>query len=401
METREVERWHTRYDKDAVRRAEDDLQRQHEDERERDRQRREREKEERDRRERQDLEARKQKELKDKMAKRLEGLEKYKVGSKKNMEQDVTKEGIKHVNIVMFGPSGSGKSSFIQIAEQILLGKTTALVQADSKEGTTILEKYLAGSELKFHLVDTRGFFHLKESMHRELNNILTGKIRPSQLIVREEDSGSLPPGQSMREGPVPLKDKMHAVICVLGQKDPKRDSDQMKNIRKMLKEEGYSPVGATAFLNEGDFTNKDKRESAMIKMSTVMGCPLDRTYAFVNHIAAKTPMFTESSINVLEVLETALISAEMYIKTQLQREAAVKVRAKSTADASSMSVRDFMSQIGEKHGWEEAKVNSAVQKLEDEDVYNVAGLKEFWDEVKSKLSLGMRSAVQNTLFPK
>ncbi|XP_035681885.1 uncharacterized protein LOC118419555 [Branchiostoma floridae] len=401
MGTREVERWHDRYDEDAVRRAEADLQRQHEDERERDRQRREHEREERDRSERHAREAREQKALEDKMTGHhlglLSGLKTYTVGKKKNIK------GLHYVNIAMFGPTGSGKSSFIQTAEQILLGKTTALVQADSKEGTTILEKYLAGSTLKFHLVDTRGFFDLDDSMHQELDNILTGKIRPSQVIVRsKEEKESLSSGQTrMREGPVPLQDKIHAVICVLGHKDPKAYGEKMTNIRKSLREEGYSPVGAVAFINEADFNDKGKRESAMIKMSASMGAPRDRTYAFVNHIAAKTTITQESTINVLEILDTALISAEMYIKVQQQREAAAKARAKPTTDATSLSVRDFMAQIGQKHGWEEAKVDSAVQKLEDEDVYNVAGLKEFWGEVKSKLSLGMRSAIQNALFPK
>ncbi|XP_078684614.1 uncharacterized protein LOC144918050 [Branchiostoma floridae x Branchiostoma belcheri] len=402
MGTREVDVWHETCDQDAVRRAESDLQRQHEEERERDRQRREREREERDRRDTQQREARAQKEQADKMAGRerelLERLKNYTAGKKRNIK------GIDHVNIAMFGPSGSGKSSFIQIAEQILLGKTTALVQSDSKEGNIILEKFLTGSHLKFHLVDTRGFFDLDESMHEELDNILTGKIRPSQVIVRsEEEKKTLTSGQTrMRQGPVGLQDKMHAVICILGNRDPKEYGQKMAKIRASLKEEGYGPVGAVAFVKEEDFVDPGKREESMIKMSASMGSPRDRTYAFLNHIAAKSAISAESTINVLEVLDTALVAAEMYIRVQQQRETIAKERAEPTAgaDSSSMSVRDFIAQIGNKHGWEETKMDSAVQKLEEEEIFNVAGLKKFWEEVKSKLSLGMRSAIQNALFP-
>ncbi|CAH1267101.1 Hypp3685 [Branchiostoma lanceolatum] len=325
------------------------------------------------------------------------GLTTYKVGSRNN----IATQGFKHVNIALFGPTGSGKSSFIQIAEKILLGKTTVITQSDAKEGTIILLEFL--TDLKFHLFDTRGFFDLDKDMEQELDNILGGRIRPSQVIVRgEEEKESLGPGQSgLRKGPIPLKDKMHGVICILGHKDPKAYGDKMTSIRGSLKREGYSPVGGLAFVKEGDFADKDKRESLMVKMSASMGSPRDRTYAFVNHIATETEISTESAVSVMEILDTALIAAEGYIKVQQQRETYAKERAKPTADAAHMPIKDFISQLAEEHNWDDTKVNEAAKKMDEEDIYDVAGLRQFWGEVKSKFSLGMRSAIQTALFPK
>ncbi|XP_019622055.1 PREDICTED: uncharacterized protein LOC109468240 [Branchiostoma belcheri] len=402
MFTRKKEevRWHERYDEDAVKKAESELERKHEEKLARERASRQREREERDDRERRERERKEQQELTKRMtvlrSGLTSGLKNYTVGSKTN----IAKQGIGHVNIAMFGPTGSGKSSFIQIAETILLGpeKTTIMTQSDAKEGTIILLPFL--TDLNFHLFDTRGFFDLNESMHQELNNILTGRIRPSQVIAREEDAGSLPRGQAMRQGYIPLKDKMHGIICILGHKDPKEYSAKMQAIRKGLKEEGYSPVGAVAFESERDFVNEEKRGRQMVKMSAAMGSPLDRTFAFVNHIATQTKISPESAISVMDILDTALVAAEGYIKVQQQRETYAKEREKHTY-AASMTIRDFISQIAVDHFWDEAKVNEAVRKLEDEDIFDVARLRQFWGEVESTLSLGMRSVIHDVLFPK
>ncbi|XP_019636249.1 PREDICTED: uncharacterized protein LOC109478877 [Branchiostoma belcheri] len=400
MFTRKQEkvRWHERYDEDAVKAAEDELETQHEEKLERERVSRQREREERDRRERHGRERREQEEVTRRMAllrsDLTNGLKNYRVGSKTN----IARQGIDHVNIAMFGPAGGGKTSFIQIAETILLGRSTVITQSDAKEGTIILLESL--TDLKFHLFDTGGFFDLNKSMHQELNNILTGRIRPSQIIAREEDRGSLPAGQPMREGPVPLTERMHGVICILGHKDPKEYSVKMQAIRKGLKEEGYSPVGAVAFESERDYINGKERERQMVKMSAAMGSPRDRTFAFVNHIATGTHISAESAIKVMDTLDTALIAAEGYIKVQQQRETYAKERAKST-DPEHVSIREFMVQIAAEHYWSESKVDETIRKLEDEEIYNVAGLKQFWDEVKPTMSLGMRSVFQSVLFPK
>ncbi|XP_019647189.1 PREDICTED: uncharacterized protein LOC109487626 [Branchiostoma belcheri] len=395
--TEEQDRWHDTYDEDEVMEAEDEVEREHDERRETERARRQQERAERDRREREERERREQQELTRKMTgqqrKLKEGLESYTVGSKVN----IAKQGFDHVNIALFGPTGSGKSSFIQIAEKILLGKTTAITQSDATEGTVILQEFL--TDKNFRLFDTRGFFDLNETMHQELDNILSGRIRPSQVILRrEDDRESLPAGQALRTGSIPLQDRMHGVICILGHKDPKEYSNKMKDIRKSLKSEGYSPVGGLAFVNKTDFDNKEKRESLMAKMSGAMGSPRDRTYAFVNHILTETETSPESAVSVLEVLDTALIAAEGYIRVQQQRETYAKERAEPTIDAAHMSIRDFISQLAEEHHWGEERVKEVVQKLEDEDIYDVAGLKEFWGEVKSRLKVGMRSAVQTAL---
>ncbi|KAI8513755.1 hypothetical protein Bbelb_080790 [Branchiostoma belcheri] len=372
MFTRKKEevRWHERYDEDAVKKAESELERKHEEKLARERASRQREREERDDRERREhCERLRRSTLKIHRSNWADGR-KVKLG---RALADVDSDSPLFVDAL--GDQGRG-----QIVE-LIKKKTTIMTQSDAKEGTIILLPFL--TDLNFHLFDTRGFFDLNESMHQELNNILTGRIRPSQVIAREEDAGSLPRGQAMREGYIPLKDKMHGIICILGHKDPKEYSAKMQAIRKGLKEEGYSPVGAVAFESERDFVNEEKRGRQMVKMSAAMGSPLDRTFAFVNHIATQTKISPESAISVMDILDTALVAAEGYIKVQQQRETYAKEREKHTY-AASMTIRDFISQIAVDHFWDEAKVNEAVRKLEDEDIFDVARLRQFWDELQA-----------------
>ena len=60
--------------------------------------------------------------------------------------------------------------------ERTLLGKDkqTAFEQGAGAEGTVNLEEYL--SQLKFNLVDTRGFFDIDDQTFKECLNIMEGR---------------------------------------------------------------------------------------------------------------------------------------------------------------------------------------------------------------------------------
>ncbi|XP_035681901.1 uncharacterized protein LOC118419564 [Branchiostoma floridae] len=298
----------------------------------------------------------------------------------------------------MIGPTGSGKTSFINIAEKLLTDKTTAITQSEGKEGTLQLEEYLP--EFNFRLIDTRGYFHLDRKQFDELKNILTGKIRPGQTIVRDDDDEDLLPEQSWRTDEAPLGEQIHGVICVMEDSDPrlKQYTTRMKSIKEYLKNEGYSPVSALAFEKEEEFKNIYKRRHTVEYLSSAIGSPIDRTFPFINHLASGTDisMDPDSALNVLDILDTAVMAAEKFIRVQLQRKKTSNEREARSSELP--SVVEFIKNIGRAHNWEQVRMDALVRMLHRKDIYDVSALRKYWGSIRRELTLGPRSAIERAL---
>ncbi|XP_066286347.1 uncharacterized protein [Branchiostoma lanceolatum] len=380
--TEEEVRWHNRWDDDSEQRGIDEAVRDFEERRG----------------------SQKMKEVKETLLRIKKDLEDYNVGSKLRLGKffPAKVKEIENINIAMVGPTGSGKSSFINIAEQVMMGpgEATAITQSTGREGTIHLEEFL--TKFNFRLIDTRGYFDLDEGWSQELKNILTGKIRPGQTIERETDDTALAPEQHMRPDEAPFGEQIHGVICVMVDKDPRLEQykTRMKSIKEYLREQGYSPVAALAFEDEDDFKDEDKRRDVMEELSAAVGSPIDKTFPFINHLASGSDIKKdpESVLNVLDILDTAVTAAEKFIKVRLQREKYSRERQAKGAGPESQSVSDFIQTIGKAHNWDKSRVDSLVQLLNDDDIYDVSTLRESWDDVSPKLTMGMRSVLKQAL---
>ena len=105
----------------------------------------------------------------------------YKFGNKMKLDsfRGLAIDDVTQLRIGVFGPTGSGKSCFINTCERAVrqTDKGTAPDSTTGQEGTITLQDYLP--ELFFNLVDTRGFFNYNYNETVEFQNILQEIYNP------------------------------------------------------------------------------------------------------------------------------------------------------------------------------------------------------------------------------
>ena len=137
-------------------------------------------------------------------------------------------EDVTQLRIGVFGPSGSGKSCFINTCERTVrqTEKGTAQDSTTGQEETIILQDYL--QEMFFHLVDTRGFFHYNANEAAEFENVLTGKIQPGDEIVRPAE-GQTTGARGIYQR-TEFWQRMHGVIFVVNANNPRLQEDLLRH---------------------------------------------------------------------------------------------------------------------------------------------------------------------------
>ena len=178
------------------------------------------------------------------LCRRRDELFNYTFGNKTRLDNflGLQIEDVTQLRIGVFGPTGSGKSCFINTCERTVrqTEKGTAPDSTTGQEGTITLQDYL--SEMFFRLVDTRGFFHYNANEATEFENILTGKIQPGDNIVRPASDGQGSAAQEMNQKPE-FCQRLHGIIIVVKANDPRLNEgalrDYLKPVRDMLRKNG------------------------------------------------------------------------------------------------------------------------------------------------------------------
>jgi len=311
--------------------------------------------------------------------------------------QDLEVDDIHFVRIVVMGPVGTGKTSFVGTLQRALKESQTASdpdLYCGRVEGTRILEEHYLQKNIR--MVDTRGFSVMDEELEDEMLDIMFGRLRPGEEIVRSYD----------REGDrelyiTPRRDKtlsecVHSVIFVVNGNDlllmDGKYRDKLQNFREFLNKEGYVPVSAITFLDKPTLKEKD----AAFKMAQrTIGSSNQTTFFVTNYTTREHDRRSEVDWAALNVLDSALVSAERFIQFRRQRE-----KETMAAEGDPKSVQHFLARLVKKYNWNQERKKDLLTSLNRKEIHLVEDLKALWEDIKSKLQLtiGMKIGLETEL---
>lgn len=310
------------------------------------------------------------------------------------------------IRIALIGPTGSGKTSFVGTLQRALGdAEQSAFEQGTGSEGTILLEEYYVHKKIR--MIDTRGFFETDERLLDECLNIMSGRIRPGQEVVRNAD-GNAAANQdptNLLKGAQPLPKCAHAVVFVVKANDPRlRDGkykETLQKIREHFREDGYAPVTVITYLDR--LVEKEEKEEAFDQASWATGSSCEKTYFIANYTHAKAEQSDEVDRAALDILDSVLLSAERFIRIRKQREKN-KMEREVMAGGPSPSgetIEQFLARLQHKHHWsEQGKMKALKEHLKQEEINTLKVLKEMWEDIKSSLplSIGMKIVLEEEM---
>jgi len=247
-----------------------------------------------------------------------EELANYKLGSLTSMKSvpGLDFSDITTIRIGLFGPTGSGKSCFVNTCERALKRKDqgTCQPQDSGGEGTVILGDYL--TDFPFLLVDTRGFFAYNVGEIREFMHIIDGDVRVGEYIKREENV-IIPDREAS------LSEKLHAVIVLLKANDPRLTSNELVNYLKIPREElRIRGIAVVTLVTHADLIPMETMPQILTTASKSTGSPANQTFFISNYTVDGSSRKIQTEMECFKVLRYTLTAAERFLKISKQRQA-------------------------------------------------------------------------------
>ncbi|XP_066287413.1 polyunsaturated fatty acid 5-lipoxygenase-like isoform X3 [Branchiostoma lanceolatum] len=296
------------------------------------------------------------------------------------------------LRIGLFGPTGSGKSSFINTCERALepgLRKGTADIQTGGGEGTIALQEFLDHLDNDFRLVDTRGFFQHGAEEFTALTNIVFGRIKPGQEIKFETQADD-------KDSEEYFPNWLHAIIIVLSADDPRlQDGNTHRGnlniVREFMRPRGIAPI---TVITHHDRIDESQEEDILAKASAATGSARDHTFFVTNYHVDKKERDYSTDIEAMKVMRSALNVAERYVKIHKQQEHYKRedeAKKNQPVTGPKETVEDFFRRLSTKKHIPLDRVQPTITKLKKEDITTSKSLSDNWAEIRGELSLSER----------
>ncbi|XP_048582195.1 uncharacterized protein LOC116616218 [Nematostella vectensis] len=350
-----------------------------------------------------------QRALESESANKRQALKSYRFGDKTSTSgiQGVAISDIKKLRIGVFGPTGSGKSCFINTCERTVrqTNKGSVPIATTGSEGTIFLEDYL--QELFFRLVDTRGFFSYDHHEDRELKDILFGRIRSGDVIRRGDSEGG-----SGEKGVVdgPFDSWLHGVVLVVKANDVRLKNGTLEKYLKPLRDTlGVIDLSPVTVVTHRDVLTSQATTQALNLASKATGSSQDHTFFVSNYCPDNPGPDVHTELQIFNILQFVLVNAEKYAKkakvsraAMLRQELQQAIEKASTGDSNATAPRAaldvFLEVMKNRHQWPESSILKVSSELQKEDVKTLHALAACWSDIKAVFPQDMRSLVEGDL---
>jgi len=225
--------------------------------------------------------------------------------------------------------------------------KSSTAVFNDAGEGSDTLEPH-DFEGCPFTLLDTRGLFFLDTLEIREVRNLVDGRFKDFEEIVRKrQEDGRMIFNEEVQKRPAAaFKDQIHGVIFVFKSLDPNLKNgkyvEQYKPIRRFMRSRGMQPIVCITWADKiKDMPDQERAEIRRLAIAAT-GCDRDRMYQVQNAISDKDEISNATKFEIFNMLYESMVFCERYqlvhdtrVKNKLPLEAAEEDEEKVEPKAS------------------------------------------------------------------